>query len=160
MKWVYKVTLTIGVFIGCIASSIAQQVETEVSYDTVYMGNYLGLRYTIHNWEGQLRDLDFGEFTVVAGPNTSSSISISGNQRKSKMSYTFILNPPSEPGEYVIPSQRLEGEGEDKWTDEKNITILKNPKNIQQNPQIVSNNRFSFDREVPATPKRGQRQKF
>ncbi|GAA5221585.1 BatD family protein [Membranihabitans marinus] len=161
MNWLYNVTSTIGLFLlCCTGSTIAQEVETEVSYDTVYMGNYLGLRYTIYNWEGQFADFDLGDFTIIAGPNTSSTMSISGNQRKSKKSYTFILNPPSEPGIYTIPSQKLEGEDGEKWTDEKIITILENPENIQQNPQIVSNNRFSFDRSTPTAPKRGQRQKF
>lgn len=154
----------VHIFLFYLTSLYSQEIVSEVSYDTVYLGNYIGVKYTMYNWEGELTSIDFGEFDRLSGPNTSTSVSISGQNRRSIRSYSFILNPPDKPGVYTLPKQSLTLGEEERWTEELTIVVLENPENIAQNPNQFArqSSRFGFD-ELPAQPKppiRGKRQKF
>jgi len=46
--------------------------KQELSYDTVYMGNALQIKYSIQNANGDFQAPDFDGFVIVSGPNVSS----------------------------------------------------------------------------------------
>src|SRR5680860_430113 len=77
------------IFITAFQIVNAQQVNVAISYDTVYAGNDIAVQYSMENWQGELKNPDFGEFKVVGGPQMTSSRSYSGGQRHSSKSITF-----------------------------------------------------------------------
>lgn len=140
---------------------IAQQVHVTVSYDTVYLGNVLGVQYSMEDWQGELVQPDFGEFEVVGGPQMNSSMSYSGGKRSSSKSILFYLKPPDQKGIYQLPSQRFQGEDEEASTEEIDIVVLGNSDGIEQNPAINKQPSRSFNKQYKrGAPQRGQRQRF
>ncbi len=139
----------------------AQEVQIILSYDTVYMGNVLGVQFTMKNWQGDLSNPDFGEFAVVGGPQISSSMSYSGGQRTSTKSILFYLKPPDRAGIYQLPEQSFQADGEEVITETQAITVLENPDQLEQNPAIKKQPSRSFNKEYKRSPPpRGQRQRF
>ena len=154
-------TICILLYVCACHIAEAQEVSVAVSYDTVYMGNVLAVQYSMENWQGDLKQPDFGDFEVVGGPQLSSSMSYSGGQRYSSTSITFYLKPPDTQGDYILPAQKFQGEGKEVMTVEKRIVVKDNPGRIQQNPVIKDTGSAKFDREYQRkVPERGQRQRF
>ena len=54
----------------CLHTLSGQDVvfKVEVSADTLYFGNYLGIKYTIENTQGDFQAPDFEGFLVAGGP--------------------------------------------------------------------------------------------
>ncbi len=139
----------------------AQEVDVSVSYDTVYIGNVLGVQYSMEDWQGEVAQPDFGEFKIVGGPQISSSMSYSGGKRSSSTTILFYLKPPDQKGTYQLPSQIFRGGNEEASTEEKDITVLENPDHIEQNPAIEKKPPRAFNRQHQReSPPRGQRQRF
>jgi len=140
---------------------MAQEVNVEVSYDTVYAGNIVGVRFSMENWQGDLIDPDYGDFLLAGGPQISSSMSISGNQRTSSKTITLFLRPPEQPGVYIIPSMKFKGENKEAVSSEKKIFVIENPDGIRQEPSFRQTTTNTFDRQYRRTqPPQGKRQRF
>ncbi|WP_236973709.1 BatD family protein [Membranihabitans maritimus] len=160
-----SIKILLGAFIIFTNLSIlsGQSVSVEFSYDTVFLGNVVQLKYSMENFQGELESPDFGDFVVVSGPNVSTSVSISGGQRFSRKSVSFFLKPPDIEGTYTIPSQVF-ADGEEVITSvEKVIFVAENPDNIKQNPQIETKRSSPFIHQPPSReqpPQRGKRRKF
>ena len=151
----------IAAILGNPGIGFAQEVQVDVSYDTVYSGNILAVRYSLENWQADMDQADYGEFEVAGGPQISSSMSISGGERKSSKSILIYLRPPTKPGEYFLPPLTFTGEGKKYTTKKTRILVVANPENIQQQPV------FTNERPKPvsgpfkkSSPPRGERQRF
>lgn len=156
-----QLALLILFSIGTLEFAKAQKIDVATSYDTVYAGNMLAVRYSMENWQADLTEPDFGKFEFVGGPQITSSTSYMGGQRTSSKSITFYLKPPEEPGVYKLPQQTFRGEGKEAVASEKSITVMINPEGIQQNPSLekirpgATNPPFR-----KKAPQRGQKQRF
>lgn len=138
-----------------------QEVKVEISYDTVYAGNILAVRYSMEDWQADIDNPDFGDFEVAGGPQVTSSMSYSGGERSSSRTIVYYLRPPDQVGTYHIPSIIFRGEEKQFTTQAKAISVVANPEDIQQDP-VFENNRTSsldtpFDRSKPP---RGERKRF
>ena len=143
--------------------TFTQEVEVRVSYDTLYVGNVLAVQFHMEDWQGEIENPDFGDFPFVGGPQISSSTRISQGMRSSEKSILYYVKSPESPGTYVLPSQRLIGEGEEIYSKEVVIEVLSNPENIQQNPVISREDprsRRSLFPERDRPPVRGERKRF
>lgn len=139
----------------------SQEVEVEVSYDTIYVGNILGVRYTMSNWQADMDQPDFGDFEAVGGPQISSSMSIRGGQRSSSKTVTMFLRPPDRPGPYTLPPVLFKGENKEAQTKEIIVWVLENPDGIRQEPAFERKPPRAYDRQYQRSePPRGKRQRF
>jgi|GEM_PF-6910477 len=142
-------------------STTAQEVQVQISYDTLYIGNLLAVQFQMNDWEGEIKHPDFGDFALTGGPQISSSVRVVQGERSSEKTLLYYLKSPEAPGTYTIPSQRLEGGKEEVYSDEITIVVVENPENVQQNPVIKRSdiqNRKNFGRRLP--PTRGERKRF
>ena len=156
-----SIALTIGLGITAMALDAQDAKFTvEVSMDTVLLGNYFELKYSIENTQAQQFEApDLSAFRVVGGPNSSSSMSIVNGQVSQSSSYTYYLEPV-EIGLYAIPPAYMTAEDAELETPPMEIIVLPNPEGIIQQP-----NRPGVRRELlmphppkpPAKPKRPRR---
>ena len=122
--------------LGAITTIFSQEVvfKQELSYDSVYMGNVLQIKYSIQNANGDFQAPDFDGFAIVSGPNVSSQFSMINGAVTQSASYVYFLQPRS-PGVYTLAPAVLEN-GDNLWSTEPIvITVLDNPDGIRQNPQ-------------------------
>jgi hypothetical protein len=122
--------------LGSLTAMFSQEVvfKQELSYDSVYMGNVLQIKYSIQNTNGDFQAPDFEGFAIVSGPNVSSQFSMINGAVTQSASYVYFLQPRS-PGVYTLAPAVLEN-GDNLWSTEPIvITVLDNPDGIRQNPQ-------------------------
>ncbi len=112
------------------------KIQVEVSSDSVYMGHYFELKYTLEN----VQDISFDPpaiqgFDLISGPNTSSVMSMANGVMSQRISYGYVLRPRGE-GDYIIPAVEIEVEGAVLQTEELRIVVLPNVEGIpQEQPQ-------------------------
>ncbi len=126
--------LSIIVTIGTLLFGQAQDIvfQQQLSRDTVLYGNYIELKYTIENVNGDFQAPDFEGFSIVSGPNVSSQFTMINGAITQSSSYSYYLRPLEE-GIITIGSAHLEN-GEDLWsTESMTITVLPNPDGTIQN---------------------------
>jgi uncharacterized protein (DUF58 family) len=124
-------------FLGTfIFSNIAAQDATfkiEVSADTLLVGNYFELKYTVENTDGAFESPDLSSFDVIGGPNTSSSFSMINGSVTQSSSYSYYLRPP-DIGVYTIPPAFLTTSKDTMATMPIDIIVVPNPEGIIQEP--------------------------
>lgn len=80
----------------------------EVNSDTVGLGNYLEVTFTLENTQGNhFTAPDFEGFALVSGPNQSSSFSMINGAVTQSMSFTYYLEP-RETGVMTIAAATIE----------------------------------------------------
>jgi hypothetical protein len=138
------ILLFFGIISWTASISQAQSFATEVSKDTVLLGNYIEIKYVLINIDGKFDQPDFGDMQLVGGPNHSSSMSsINGDVRK-QSAYSYYVEPLEE-GEFFIEPVFIETD-ERTWESEPiKIVVLPNPEGIIENPSM--SNSFNFDFE-------------
>ncbi|MCC6814905.1 MAG: BatD family protein [Saprospiraceae bacterium] len=104
------------------------------SLDTVYLGNYVEIKFIAENLRGQFKEPSFAGLKVISGPNTFSSMTMVNGETSSSTTYSYTIKP-SEVGNYIIEPAQLETEDGNIKTLEKLIVVLPNPENILQNPR-------------------------
>lgn len=86
-----------AVFICALASIslIGQDAKltVEISSDTLPIGNFIQLKYTLENASGSFEMPELDGLRVVSGPNTSSSMSMINGEVTQSSSYTLYLEP-------------------------------------------------------------------
>ncbi|MBK6610169.1 MAG: protein BatD [Sphingobacteriales bacterium] len=102
-----------GVFITC-TNSIAQTLQVNPSTVTVAPNNFFELNYVVDN--ANIRDFqspDFGNFSLVSGPNRSTQMSMINGRTTMRSSISFTLQAGNKTGKYTIPAATamLEGGG-------------------------------------------------
>lgn len=103
-----------------------------VTADTLYMGNPLGIKYTIENKQGDFEPPSFEGFEIIGGPNVSNQMSMINGDVTQSASYEYYLMPLNI-GPYRIDAASLKS-GEGTWSsDEVYLIVVDNPEGIQQN---------------------------
>ncbi len=121
--------------LGSLAQLRSQDVvfTQQLSYDTVYMGNALQVKYSIQNANGDFQAPDFDGFVIVSGPNVSSQFSMINGAVTQSASYVYFLQP-EKTGVYTLAPAIL-ANSDNQWsTDAVEITVLDNPDGIRQDP--------------------------
>ena len=127
--------LVIILCLGSLALLQGQDVvfKQELSYDTVYIGNALQVKYSIQNANGDFQAPEFDGFVIVSGPNVSSQFSMINGAVTQSASYSYFLQPETT-GIYTLAPAVL-ANGDNQWSTEAiEITVLANPDGIRQDP--------------------------
>ena len=113
-----------------------------VSTDSVLMGNYIAVTFSIENGEGNNFEAPgFADFNIVGGPSQSSSISIINGVSTQSKSYTYYIEPKEEGLFYIEPAS-VEIDGQVLETAPLEIKVAPNPEGIIQQPQQRKNRTF------------------
>lgn len=123
-------------FAAIAASALAQSgsLTVEVSSDTILVGNYFELKYTIENADiNTFEPPNLSEFDIVGGPNTSTSISIVNGEVSQRASYAYYLEP-ADIGAYTIPPAYIKNGDQVLETPPIEIIAVPNPQGIIQQP--------------------------
>lgn len=145
---IYLSTLFVLAILG---AAVAQEVKfsVSVSSDSILVGNYLELKYTIENTQPNgFEPPSFADLEVVGGPNTSTSISIVNGEMTQSASFTYYLRPP-DIGAYTIPPAFLKTDESGIETPPIEIYVLPNPDGVIKPPHQAG----SISEDVYATPK-------
>ena len=137
----------------------AQSLSSEVSSDSILLGNYFIYEIIIENLD---QDVDFPsltEFEIVSGPNQSSSVSIINGDKTSSKTFTWFLKPP-DLGQYFIAPIAIEVDGTFFETEPIEINVYPNPDGVIIKPEQNSMDDFFnlqrpdfFQPRSPVTPK-------
>ena len=125
----------------CLAANLMAQdasLSVEVSSDTVLVGNYFELKYTIENADmSGFESPDLHKLNVIGGPNSSTSISIINGNMSQKSSAAYYLKP-EEVGSYTIPPAFLNTGESILESPPIEIIVMPNPEGIIQQPGQAS----------------------
>ncbi len=116
-----------------ICSSLAQDIELVLtcSRDTILAGNTLEVSYNLTNSNRDLPIPEFEGFSILSGPNRSSSMSIINGDMSKEQSLSFLLSPHTE-GELIIPSIEINIAGENYKSESKKVFVLPNKKGLKE----------------------------
>lgn len=117
----------------------------EVSTDSILMGNYFEVKFTLENANGQNFEApDFSEnFNVKSGPNFSSSFSMVNGDMTQSQTITYYLEPRDIGSFYILPASVKAGD-EVLETVPLEVLVVPNPDGIQQTPPNQMQ-QFQFD---------------
>ncbi len=122
--------------LSCVQFALAQSPKftVAVSSDTILLGNYFELKFTVENSTSTgFEAPDLHEFNVIGGPNTASSMSIINGEVSQTASFTYYLEP-TDIGVYTIKPAYLTT-GEDALeTPPIDIIVIPNPDGIVKQP--------------------------
>ncbi|MDX1407539.1 MAG: BatD family protein [Saprospiraceae bacterium] len=99
-----KIIYTVcALFFTFSAAAQTPKFSVQVSSDTILLGNYFELKFTLENAAStKFEPPDLSAFDLIGGPNTSTSMSIVNGEVSQSASYTYYLEPP-DLGIYTIP---------------------------------------------------------
>ncbi len=69
------------------------RLTVEVSSDSILIGNYFELKFTIENADGNFEAPELYEFDLLGGPNVSSSFQFVNGKSSQKTAYTYYFKP-------------------------------------------------------------------
>jgi len=144
--------LLLVTFSVCVQFSFAQtpKFSVAVSSDTILLGNYFELKFTIENAPANgFQAPDLHKFDIIGGPNTSSSMSIINGEVSQSSSYTYYLKPP-DIGVYTIKPAYLTSEDIALETFPIDVIVIPNPDHIIQKPHAPEMRVDQFS--VPKAP--------
>ncbi len=148
-------------FVGLAVTGRSQDASFVVSaaFDTLLLGNQLEVSFKLENGNSQnFTPPVFEDFTVVGGPNMSSSMMMTNGVVNQSITYSYFLEA-KEAGVFFIPPAKIETADGDIFTDPLEIIVLPNPDGIIQ--KVPRNTRsFGWDNDffrmpelrMPATP--------
>lgn len=122
------------------------KLTVKVSSDSVLLGNYMEVKFIIENTAvNNFEPPKFAGFTIVSGPNQSSSMMINNGAVTQSIAYSYYVEP-IEVGNYFIEPAFAETEDGILESIPVEILVVDNPDGIIQNPrQQQQNNLFQFD---------------
>ncbi len=123
-------------------------VNVHVSADTIAVGEWVDIKYTIEGGEGRFQMPDLTLLPVVSGPNTSSSFMYSNGKVSSSQTYSFRLRPV-EVGRIQIPETTYEIQGEVLTIQPVEVVVLA----YRDRPQVQKKKIET----APVTPEREKR---
>jgi hypothetical protein len=110
------------------------KLTIEVSTDSILLGNYFQVTFTLENANGDnFEPPTFENFTVVSGPNLSSSFSMANGVMKQSIAYSYYLEP-KDIGNYYIEPASIEADGMVLMSEPVEVMVVPNPEGIIQNP--------------------------
>ncbi len=146
-----RVILSTLWLLTCLGSLDAQQIKfsVEVSDDTLLVGNYFELKYTIENASPNgFEPPALSNLSIIGGPNTSTSISIVNGEMSQSASYIYYVKP-DDIGTYTIPPAYLKAGEETVETPPMEIYVLPNPDGVIKPPHQAG----SIGEEILVKPK-------
>lgn len=105
----------------------------EISSDTILMGNYVQLKYTIENAQGKFEMPELDGMRVVSGPNTSTSMSMINGKVTQSANYAVFLEP-IDVGTSSVGPVYIETEAGTLEAQPINIIVVDNPNGEQMSP--------------------------
>ncbi len=144
MKKVLFIGMILLSFSALRAQSEAVRFTVEVNTDSLLMGNLLQVSFTLENGQGQnFQAPYFTGFSVVSGPNYSSSMSIVNGRTAQRLTYTYQLMP-QEVGNYYIEPASIKVDGQVLETLPLEVIVVPNPHGIQQDMPAEGQPRLQF----------------
>lgn len=135
--------LTICLSLVFIAGIVAQTISASTSATDVYARQAFDVSFTIEGGGGNFTPPSFSPFQVVAGPFTSSSISIVNGRRSESKTFTYRLRY-DKPGTYKIPSAELTTQTMKRKSNSLTIQVLEASKeNAMQGNSIFLEDKLS-----------------
>ena len=126
------------------AQENSPKFTVSISMDSILLGNYFEVKYTLENGSGDnFIAPDFENFTIVGGPNTSTSMSFMNGQMTQSVSYAYYLEP-KDIGHFYIQPASIEASGQVLETIPMEVMVVPNPDGIRQTPQQRNNPGNSF----------------
>jgi len=120
---------------GLIYAQDQPNFTVTVSTDSVLLGNYVEVTFTLEN--AAMDDFQpprFEGFQIISGPNQSSSFSMVNGAVTQSASYTYYLEPADIGNYYIAPASVQAGEKVLETTPIE-ILVAPNPDGILQNQQ-------------------------
>lgn len=124
------------ILFGLIITTVSAQdpsLLVEISSDTILMGNYVQLKYTIENAQGKFEMPELDGMRVVSGPNTSTSMSMINGKVTQSASYAVFLEP-IDVGTSTVGPVYIETEQGTLETQPISIVVADNPDGLQMSP--------------------------
>ncbi len=118
------------------------ELTVEVSNDSILLGNYTEVRFTIKNASVENFEApNFEGFNIVSGPNQSSSMMINNGAVTQSITYSYYV-APVEVGNYFIAPAFVDTDKGALESMPVEILVVDNPDGIIQQPQRGSRNGF------------------
>ena len=111
----------------CFAHAQQKAITFEAYSDAkeVLLNNYFEISFTLKNANGVgFKPPAFKDFTVVAGPNSSTSMQIINGQVSREMGYAFTLQPKKE-GTFIIGKASIKANGKTLYSNPLTVKVLK-----------------------------------
>ena len=140
-----KLSIFLASFMMMSLMAFSQQeakLTVEVSNDSILLGNYVEVKFTIENTSVKNFEApNFDGFNIVSGPNQSSSMMVSNGKVTQSVAYSYYIEPV-EVGNYYIQPAFVDTEEGALESTPLEVFVLDNPDGIIQQPQ--RNNRKDF----------------
>ena len=137
--------------------SYSQDVDfkVEISTDSILMGNFMEVRFTIENGAGEFEEPSFDGFDIISGPNTSSTFNMINGNVTQKASYSFVIMPLKEGLLYIDPASFKTGKNTLE-TEPISIMVYPNPAGIKDHKLFQKGfdnfDNFFFKSDKPDKP--------
>ena len=105
-------------------------ITTEITSDTIYLGNPLELKYSVKNLEVKFEGPGFGDLRIISGPNISTSMQFINGKMSSALSYSYTIYP-EEIGSFYIEPAYFSAADTIYETPPINILVIPNPDDIK-----------------------------
>ncbi len=116
------------------AQETSARFSVSVSADSILLGNFFRVTFTLENArQGDFEAPQFDGFTIVSGPNVSSSMSMVNGTITQKIAYSFYLEP-LDIGNYYIPPASITLGDQVLESMPVSIMVAPNPDGIKQLP--------------------------
>ena len=135
------------VFFHQLQAQQQSEFKVEISNDTVLLGNYFEVKFSLNNVTGKFTPPSFVGLNIIAGPNKSSSYSMINGEVNQSSSYTYYLEAELE-GNYIIGPANLQTTNELLSTPQLHVVVLPNPEGIKQRPKSNFGEEY-FQKETP-----------
>lgn len=131
----------------------------EVSSDSVLLGNYFEVKFILENESGsQFEPPSFEGFSLVGGPNQSSSFSMVNGKVSQSMAYSYYLEP-QDIGNYYIEPANVKVGNKILETEPKMILVVVNPDEVYQSPQSKPKQELNPLLESTPKPKKSKKKR-
>ena len=121
------------------------KLTVEISNDSVLLGNYIEVKFTIENAEVKnFEPPNFAGFSIISGPNQSSSVSIFNGEVTQSVSYSYYLEPNDIGNYYIQPAFVDTGEAVLESVPVE-VIVADNPDGIIQHPKPDGRHDFFDD---------------
>ena len=129
-----------------ISAQKAPAFSAHLSQDSVLLGHYLKVTFTLENADGRsFVAPDFGpEIEVLSGPNSSSSFSMINGESTQKTSYHYLIRPTTT-GLFTVPPARIEADGKALSTPPVEFRVYPNPDDLPQPSMNEEDHFFEID---------------
>lgn len=142
-----QLTLLLLLFSGAVIAQKAPKFTVAVSTDSILLGNYFQVKFTLENASGEnFQPPTFEGFQVISGPNLSSSVSIVNGEVSQFAAYSFYLQPNDIGNYYIQPASIQAGENVLE-TIPLPVMVVPNPDGKIQKPEMTE--KFNFDLRMP-----------